>query len=218
MEDTVEKVVPETPCKSEFFYRSRMTSLKDLKKQLRLEALGRRDALDTGWRIEASLRMAEIGASAIDFEPGTIVSGFLPIRSEADTRPLISALRDRGAKLCLPIVLDRETIIFRELLGGAAMVDTGFGTSGPGPEAAVVDPELMLVPLAAFDPRGHRLGYGAGHYDRAIARLHAAGRRPRLIGIAFDCQEVDRVPDEDHDVVISEILTESGLRRFAPQL
>ena len=195
-----------------------MTSSKDLKKQLRLEALGRRDALDVAWRIEASLRMAEAGAATIDFEPGTIVSGFLPIRSEADTRPLMSALRDKGARLCLPIVLDRETIIFRELVRGVPMVDTGFGTSGPGPDAAVMDPETMLVPLAAFDPRGHRLGYGAGHYDRAIARLHAAGRRPRLIGIAFDCQEVGLVPDEAHDVIVPEILTESGLRLFAPEL
>lgn len=195
-----------------------MTPSKDLKKQLRLEALGRRDALDVAWRIEASLRMADTGAVTIDFVPGMTVSGFLPIRSEVDTRPLMFALRDKGARLCLPIVLDRETIIFRELLRGAPMVDTGFGTSGPGPDAPVMDPEMMLVPLAAFDPRGHRLGYGAGHYDRAIARLHAAGRRPRLIGIAFDCQEVALVPDEDHDVIIPEILTESGLRRFAPQL
>ena len=72
----------------------------------------------------------------------------------------------------------------------------------------------MLVPLAAFDARGHRIGYGAGYYDRAIARLQAARRAPRLIGIAFDCQQVTRVPNEPHDVILPEILTESGLRRF----
>ena len=95
----------------------------------------------------------------------------------------------------------------------------GFGTLGPGrrPQRCSI-PIVMLVPLAAFDARGHRIGYGAGHYDRAIARLHAAGHAPRLIGIAFDCQEVERVPDEPHDVVIPEILTESGLRRFGPPL
>ncbi len=191
-----------------------MTSLKDLKKHLRLEALGRRDALEPAWRIEASLGMAA-HAPAIDLGHGPVVSGFLPIRSEADLRPLMAALADRGARLCLPVVLDRETIVFRELVRGAGMVATGFGTSGPGPEATVLDPDVMLVPLAAFDRRGHRLGYGAGHYDRAIARLHAHGRRPHLIGIAFDCQEVERVSDEPHDVVLDEMLTESGLRRFA---
>ncbi len=76
----------------------------------------------------------------------------------------------------------------------------------------------MLVPLAAFDARGHRIGYGAGYYDRAIARLPDKGHAPRLIGVAFDCQEVELVPDEPHDVVIPEILTESGLRRFEAPL
>jgi 5-formyltetrahydrofolate cyclo-ligase len=192
----------------------RMASLKELKTHLRLEALGRRDALDPDWRIEASLRMAGY-IGTMDLTHGPVVSGFMPIRSEADLRPSMAALADRGARLCLPVVLDRETIVFRELVRGAPMVSTGFGTSGPGPEAAVLDPDIMLVPLAAFDRRGHRLGYGAGHYDRAIARLHAAGRRPHLIGVAFDCQEVERVPDEVHDVMLAEILTESGLRTFA---
>ncbi len=191
-----------------------MTALKDLKKHLRMEALARRDALDPGWRIEAALAVAE-QAAAIDLGHGPVVSGFLPIRSELDLRPLMAALADRGARLCLPVVLDRETIVFRELVRGAEMVATGFGTSGPGPETAVLDPDIMLVPLAAFDGRGHRLGYGAGHYDRAIARLHGAGRRPHLVGVAFDCQEVERVPDEPHDVMLSAMLTESGLRNFA---
>ena len=107
--------------------------------------------------------------------------------------------------------------MFRELHRGAALVDMGFGTAGPGPEAGVVEPSLMLVPLAAFDARGHRIGYGAGYYDRAIARLQSNGHAPRLVGIAFDCQEVERVPDEPHDVVVPEILTERGLRRFAAE-
>ena len=93
--------------------------------------------------------------------------------------------------------------------------DMGFGTAGPGPEAEVLDPTLMLVPLAAFDARGHRIGYGGGYYDRAIERLHGKGIAPRLTGIAFDCQEVELVPDEGHDVQLHAILSESGLRAFA---
>lgn len=192
-----------------------MNSHQDLKRHLRMEALGRRDALDPAWRIEASLAVGEKGAAAIQFDPGAIVSGFLPIRSEIDLRPLMALLAEKGARLSLPVVLDRETIVFRELVRGAPLVSTGFGTAGPGPDAAVLDPDVMLVPLAAFDSRGHRLGYGAGHYDRAIARLHGQGKRPHLIGIAFDCQEVARLPDEPHDIALAEILTESGLRRFA---
>jgi 5-formyltetrahydrofolate cyclo-ligase len=191
-----------------------MTSEIEAKKQLRRQALARRDALDPQWRIEASLAMAE-AARGIAVEPGMVVSGFWPIRSEADVRAAMFALRENGARLALPVVLDRSTIVFRELVRGATLVDTGFGTAGPGADAAVLDPDIMLVPLAAFDRRGHRIGYGAGHYDRAIARLLEAGRRPRLIGVAFNCQEVPQVPNQWHDVMLSAILTESGLRSFA---
>ena len=193
-----------------------MIPSRQLKKQLRREALARRDALETGWRIEASLEMADTARANIAMAPGTVLSGFWPMRSEVDVRPMMFALRENGARLCLPAILDSTTIVFRELVRGVELVDMGYGTFGPPPEAEVLDPSIMLLPLAAFDRRGHRIGYGAGYYDRAIARLQEAGHAPRLVGIAFDCQEVPEVPDEPHDVVISEIITESGLRRFTP--
>ena len=185
----------------------------DLKKTIRRERLAARDAIPADLRIEKSLAMAEHG-SRIEFEPGTVVSGFSPIRSEADIRPLMFAMREKGARLCLPVVKDRETIIFRDLVRGAELVDTGFGTAGPGPEAEIIDPQLLLVPLSAFDATGNRIGYGAGHYDRAIARLRDKGMTPRLIGIAFACQEVEAVPAEPHDVPLDAILTEDGLRHL----
>lgn len=191
---------------------------RELKRELRREALARRDALDPSFRIEAALEMTEFARNSIEVEPGAVASGFWPMRSEVDVRPLMFALRENGARLCLPAILDKTTMIFRELVRGAALVDMGFGTAGPGDEAEALDPSIMLVPLAAFDTRGHRIGYGAGYYDRAISRLTDAGHAPRLIGIAFDCQEVPTVPDEPHDVIIPEILTESGLRRFTASL
>ncbi len=202
----------------QFVYPDAMTLQREHKRSLRSEALARRDALDAVWRIETALGMAERASAEIGIDPGTVVSGFWPIRTEVDVRPLMFAMRDMGARLCLPAILDRTTIVFRELVRGAPLIDMGFGTSGPGPEAPILDPSIMLVPLAAFDARGHRIGYGAGYYDRAIARLREKGAAPRLIGIAFDCQEVPRVPDEPHDIVIPEILTETGLRRFQAPL
>src|SRR5690606_1978167 len=127
---------------------------KELKKQLRAQALARRDALDPGWRIEASLEMA-LAADDLAIEPGTVVSGFWPMRSEVDVRPLMFALMQRGARLCLPAILDRTTIVFRELVRGAPMVEMGFGTFGPGEDAAQLDPTVMLMPLAAFDAEGN---------------------------------------------------------------
>jgi 5-formyltetrahydrofolate cyclo-ligase len=188
---------------------------KELKAEMRAKRLALRDAIPADTRIEMSLAMAEHAGEAVAFDPGTIISGFLPIRSEADTRPLMARFQARGARLCVPAILDRQTIAFRELVRGAPLVSTGFGTSGPGPDAPVLDPEILLVPLSAFDRRGHRIGYGAGHYDRAIDRLKQKGMHPKLIGIAFDCQEVAHVPAEPHDVSLDAILTESGLRFFA---
>jgi 5-formyltetrahydrofolate cyclo-ligase len=187
---------------------------KEQKAAIRNERLALRDAMTPEARIEGSLAMIGHIDGKLHFDPGTVISGFWPIRSEADVRPLMAHLRTRAARLCLPVVLDRETIIFRELLAGAPVEKTGFGTTGPGPDAAVVDPDILLVPLSAFDKAGHRIGYGAGHYDRAIDRLKAQGRTPKLIGIAFDCQEVASVPAEPHDVALDAILTESGYRMF----
>lgn len=186
---------------------------KEQKQALRMEVLARRDAQDAQWRAETSLGFAAWGAEIMP-EPGAVVSGFWPMRSEVDIRPLMAALRDQGCRLVLPAILNRTEIVFRELVPGAPLIDMGFGTYGPDESAAVLDPSIMLVPLVAFDHRGHRIGYGAGYYDRAINLLHRKGAEPRLIGIAFDCQQVEIVPDEPHDVALPEILTESGLRRF----
>jgi len=187
------------------------------KARLRGERLAARDALTPAERQQKSQSITAHGASGIPFAPGTVISGFMPIRSEVDTRSLMEALRTRGGRLVLPVVLDRETIVFRAFEVDAPLVRTGFGTTGPGEDAQVLDPDILLVPLSVFDGHGQRIGYGAGHYDRAIARLHGKGRVPILIGVAFDCQEVPSVPAEPHDVPLHAVLTESGLRWFSAQ-
>lgn len=181
------------------------------KAELRSQVLSKRDALDPMRRIEMSLEACEYGRSYLTFDPGTVISGFFPIRSEIDPRPLMDALRQMGARLCLPIVQDKTTIVFRELTRGAELVDTGFGTRGPGPEAEILDPEILIMPLSVFDNRGGRIGYGAGHYDRAIARLIKKGKNPILIGFAFSAQQADLVPVEDHDQPLQAVITEKGV-------
>lgn len=186
----------------------------ELKARLRRETLAKRDQLDAAKRIEMSLAAADHGCHLPDFEPGTIISGFLPIRSEIDARPLLDHLRQRGARLCLPVVIDRTTIVFRELIRSSSLVDTGFGTSGPGPDAEVVDPQILIMPLAAYDNRGNRIGYGAGHYDRALDRLAASGVATTRIGLAFSMQEVRQVPVGVHDVPMHAIVTEKAITFF----
>ncbi len=192
-----------------------MKTIREQKAALRRAALERRDAMSVMARIEGSMAIADAAATEIDCGPGDIVSGFWPMRSEVDVRPLMASLRDKGARLCLPAIIDKQTIVFREMVRGVELIDMGFGTLGPGPDAAVLQPTVMLVPLAAFDGAGNRIGYGAGYYDRAIARLVESGATPSLFGIAFDCQQVEAVPAEPHDVPLPAIVTESGLRRFA---
>ena len=150
---------------------------------------------------EASLRFGRVADK--------VVSGFWPIRGEIDPRPLMERLAGEGATLALPVVIDRETILFRRWHHDDPLVPAGFGTFGPGADAPVVAPDILIVPLAAFDRRLHRIGYGAGHYDRAISRLHALGRQPLLVGVAFSCQEVEAVPAEEHDQPLDGIVTES---------
>lgn len=189
-------------------------SPQNLKAMLRANALARRDALPDAVRTQAAQVLAE-AAPAIEALPGRIVSGFWPIRSEIDPRPLMDALADRGATITLPAVIDRQTITFRRYDAKTPLVPGGFGTMAPGPDAETLDPDIMLVPLSAFDGAGNRIGYGAGHYDRAIARLHGMGKRPHLIGLAFACQRVEAIPVEPHDVPLNAIITENGLQAFA---
>ena len=189
-----------------------MNGIRDAKAAMRHEVLARRDAMREAARVEASLAIAEKADAELSFEPGKIVSGFLPIRSELDPRPLMLLLADRGARLCVPAIVDGH-LEFRELIQGCELEPQGFGTYAPGPEATVLDPDIMLVPMSAFDARCHRIGYGRGYYDRAIETLTGKGKAPLLAGLAFAVQEVPEVPVEAHDVGLDFIVTERGVYR-----
>ena len=192
----------------------RVNDVPDSKPDMRNRSLKRRDAMTAEERRAKSLAIATHGAEALAPEiAGKRVAGYHPIRSEVDVGLLMALLEKAGAALALPAVIDRETIVFRSFRSGEALVAGGFGTRAPGEQAAEVDPDILLMPLSVFDEAGNRIGYGAGHYDRAIARLAGRGRRPLLVGIAFDLQEVSAVPAESHDVPLDAIITESGFRR-----
>lgn len=182
---------------------------------LRRAALTRRDALDPAHRAEASLRIAEHALPLVLERKPRVASGYWPIRSEADPRPLLDAVRVAGIAVALPVLLDATVLRFRQWQADASLQSAGFGTLGPGPDAPEVTPDVVLLPLAAFDRTGHRIGYGKGHYDRAIAWLTASARHPLLIGLAFANQEVESVPAEPHDVALDAIVTEAHAFRIA---
>ena len=180
------------------------------KAAIRAQALARRDALDLDLRRNASQAMAETGRAALGEVAGKSISGFWPIRSELDPRPLMRGLAAAGATLALPSIEDAR-LVFRRFAFGDRLRRAGFGLSEPQFDAPLVRPDIMLVPLAAFDRRGGRIGYGKGYYDGAIGRLLAEGRRPRTLGLAFSCQEVPAVPMLAHDRRLDAVLTESEL-------
>lgn len=183
------------------------------KKRLREEALARRDALSAYAREKAAQLVAKT-LSELDLPTHAIISAYWPMRSELDPRPTIAWLQKQGLKVTLPAILDKQTIVFRHFEPDCPLVDMGFGTRGPDIDATELVPDFLLMPMAAFDARGHRIGYGAGYYDRAVAKILQNGGKPTLLGIAFDCQEVEKVPEEPHDMRLDAIVTESGLRRF----
>jgi len=182
---------------------------RDRKKAQREAALARRGELSDEAR-EHAARFVRDRVMEFDMPADAVVSGFLPIHSEIDPRPALEALRTRGHSIVLPVIVGRRAIEFRLWSEGSRLVECGFGTYGPGPEAPVMNPEVLLVPLAVFDAAGNRIGYGAGYYDAAFARLEKTG--PVLkIGLAYAVQEADEVPVEAHDVPLDFIVTEKGV-------
>ncbi|MGU3539505.1 5-formyltetrahydrofolate cyclo-ligase [Methylobacterium sp. A54F] len=178
------------------------------KASLRAEALARRDALDPELRKSGAQRIAEGVLSVERLADAPIVGAFWPIRSEVDPRPIIERLFARGQRVALPKVTP-DGLVFREWRAGEALVRGGFGLSEPRDDLPALDPGALIVPLAAFDRRGQRIGYGRGYYDQAIARLSRNG--PLLtIGVAFSVQEVPEVPAEPHDEPLDHLFTEAG--------
>lgn len=178
------------------------------KAELRRAALARRDALSADHRAAASRAVAETVLAMPALAGARLVGAFWPIRSEIDPRPIAEGLFARGQRVVLPQVTP-DGLVFREWRAGEALVKGGFGLSEPSADLPPLDPDALVVPLAAFDRQGQRIGYGRGYYDGAITRLSAL--HPVLtIGIAFACQQVDRVPAEPHDRPLDHVVTEDG--------
>jgi 5-formyltetrahydrofolate cyclo-ligase len=183
------------------------------KSDLRSAALAAREALSGGERAAAAQAIATRGLP-LEIAPGTIVSGYSPIRSEVDPAPLMRALAARGAQLALPAVLARgKSLAFRAWSPNDRLVLGSLGILEPSPAAAEVVPDIMLVPLAAFDGLGHRIGYGAGHYDFTLAHLRKL-KHVIAIGLAFAAQEIVAVPALPHDVALDYVLTETDMLDF----
>jgi 5-formyltetrahydrofolate cyclo-ligase len=177
------------------------------KSALRDAGLRRRDALPAAVRSAAAEALAARGLP-VALAPGMVVSGFSPMRSEINPIPLMRRLADQGASLALPVVEGRGApLAFRAWSFGDRLVLDVWGIREPAADAPAVAPDLLLVPLAAFDRRGFRLGYGGGYYDRTLVALRRL-KSIVAIGLAFAAQEIARVPDMPYDARLDFVLTE----------
>jgi 5-formyltetrahydrofolate cyclo-ligase len=169
--------------------------------------MARRDALPVAYREKAS---HDIGVRAQEilkaYEPFTTVAGYWPIRSEVDPRSLMMSLADREKTLALPCLHD-NTLVFREWDFDKTLTPTRWDLHEPPVSTKLMIPDVVLVPLVAFDAHGNRLGYGKGYYDRALSHLRAT-LHVRTIGLAFECQREASIHVQSHDQTLDAIITE----------
>ena len=157
--------------------------------------------------IEAPVRLAEAMLAQHAPPKGAIIAGYWPMGDEMDPRPLMLALASRGHAIALPVTPPRgQPLAFRAWAPGAALRPGPMGTSEPA-EGAALRPDILLVPLLAFDRAGRRLGYGGGYYDRTLAALPGA----KAIGIAYAGQQMAEVPAGPQDMRLPLIATEDSV-------
>lgn len=183
----------------------------DTKRRLRAEMIERRKRLATP---PAGAALARHVMSLGPFAPGATVAGFHPMPPEIDVLPALTLFAGAGHTVSLPVVVGRKRpLIFRRWMPGAALANGVLGIPYPPENNPEVEPSILLVPLLAFDRRGHRLGYGGGYYDRTLAALRA--KRPVFaIGVGYAFQEVDEVPADSLDQRVDAIATDAGAERI----
>jgi 5-formyltetrahydrofolate cyclo-ligase len=182
-------------------------SVRSRKSELRAAALARRDALSAETR-QAAAEAIAARPLPVPVRPAAIVAGFSAIRSENNPVPLLRRFAEAGAMLALPAIVGRgQPLMFRAFRFGEELARGQWGIREPKPDAPEVRPDIVIVPLAAFDRRGYRLGYGAGYYDLTLNALRAE-KAITAVGIAFAAQEIGEVPALSHDARLDLVLTE----------
>lgn len=188
-------------------------TIGERKSALRSEALARREAIAPAAR-QAAAEAIALRDLPVPVVPSMIVSGYSPIKSELSPLPLMRCFADAGANLALPAIARRgEPLIMRSWAFGDQLGSGQWGIREPAPDAAEEFPDVVLAPLLAFDRAGRRLGYGAGYYDRTLARLRQM-RPVTVIGLAFAVQEVAEVPTTAFDAALDLVLTEREIIDF----
>ncbi|UYP68760.1 5-formyltetrahydrofolate cyclo-ligase [Thalassobacter stenotrophicus] len=180
-----------------------MTSQQPAKAELRSATMAKRaEDHGKGYDAAAVTRLLEwIGPVK-----GAVIAGYMPIRTEISPLSAMSAL-SRDNTVCVPVVQGAGLpLVFHRWSPEAEMMPGAFGASVPK-SAEVVTPDIVIVPLVAFDLSRGRLGYGGGFYDRTLEKLRAVNAKLRVVGFAYDAQQVSHVPLEPTDQPLDALIT-----------
>ncbi|MGW7053833.1 5-formyltetrahydrofolate cyclo-ligase [Streptomyces sp. NPDC054887] len=185
---------------------------------LRKELLGMRSRLTSSDVEKAGTVLAHRALELPELAEAGTVAAYVSIGSEPGTRALLDALRARGVRVLLPVLLPDNDLDWAPYEGAERLERARLGLLEPAGARlgvrAVLEADTVLLPGLAVDGRGTRLGRGGGSYDRVLARLEAAGARPHLVVLLYDEEVVARVPREPHDHPVSAVVTPGGVRRL----
>jgi 5-formyltetrahydrofolate cyclo-ligase len=188
------------------------------KAPLRSRLLAARAALGTAERGAAERALRDRALELLARRECATVAGYVSIGAEPGTGALLDALRERGVRVLLPVLLPDNDLDWAAYTGPEGLRPARRGLREPAGErlgpAGVLDADALLLPGLAVDRRGLRLGRGGGSYDRVLARLAAHGARPLLAVLLYDTELLDEVPAEPHDRPVDAAVTPSGVHLF----
>ena len=183
------------------------------KNNIRIQILAKRERMDVVLAAEMAKTLV---AKLMPIVSGdaTTVAGYRPIRNEVDITEAMQHCADRGQRLCLPVIEAQDKPLFFRRWRMSDVLEKGrYGVDVPPIDAPTARPDVVIVPLVAFDRNGHRLGYGAGYYDRTIRALRALQKPMQIIGVAYGFQEVEHIPADINDEKLDVIVTDKEMIR-----
>ena len=184
--------------------------------KIRLRAYSKsKRALLSASATSAAADLAENFMEALTIIGDGSIAGYWPIFSEFDVKPLLQKLSCAGITVSLPAVIpDQKTLVFQSWSKSMQLVKGPYGTLQPVGSSALITPDILMIPLLAFDSAGGRLGYGGGYYDRTLAKLRKE-KEVTAVGIAYAGQEINEVPTCSSDQMLDWIVTEADIRKLS---
>jgi len=192
-----------------------MSKAIETKQEIRERFLNKRKKISVQYAELVSYKISKNCKDIMKLYKGSVIAGFYPFRNEINTLPLLKEFISLGLKTCLPITpLEDKILKFREWSPETKLIKGKYGILEPNQDYGIVEPDMLLVPLLAYDGSGNRLGYGGGYYDRTLRSLISTKKSITSIGVAFKIQKFKKLPTDTFDIPLDAIIDEDGLRNF----